>query len=62
MNSMKFKVVGIVNDDGDKREVCYADDFENYTAAYDYASYLDDPKNWNSDPQKQPIHVYVREY
>lgn len=62
-NNMKYKVIGIVYSEGEKRKICYADDFDNYTIANNYAEYLDNSDNWqNNNLPEQPFIIYVEEY
>ena len=58
-----FRIIGIAYEKGESRKILYADDFSNYTEAYDYAGYLDDPHNWKSNNlPKQPTIIYIEEY
>ena len=58
-----FKVIGTVYKDGERRNICYADDFERYEDAYDYAKYLDNSNNWNNNNMPgQPTFITIEEY
>lgn len=57
---MRFKVVGTVLENGERRKIIY-DEFGVYSDAYDYKEWLEDKDNWKGNTDKQPYMVVIEE-
>ena len=57
---MKYEVVGFVEENGQRREIIYAE-FPTYAEAYDYKEWLEDSNNWKDNLNDKPYIVSIRE-
>jgi len=58
---MKYKVIGKVNKNNERTIVQYGDDFTDYTEAYDYKEWLENPNNWKGNLKDKPYMIYIEE-